>query len=69
MDPLTAFSLAASTLQVVDFSFKALGMCREIYKQGSIVEHTDMSEMADELSMQSPTALQEPAQCFDCLLL
>lgn len=55
MDPLSGFSLAASVLQVVDFSFKAVGMFRGIYKHGSLAEHTDMTEIADELGMQSPT--------------
>lgn len=44
MDPVTAFSLAAGVLQVVDSSFKALSTCREIYKDGSLAQHRDTEE-------------------------
>jgi len=41
MDPVTAFSLAAGVLQVLDLSFKALSKCKEIYKDGSLAQHRD----------------------------
>ena len=43
MDPLTAFGPVAGVLQVIDFSFKAVISCREIYKDGSLADH--LSEM------------------------
>lgn len=49
MDPVTAFSLAAGILQVVDISFKALKQCRELYKDGSLAEHRDTIEVTDAL--------------------
>ena len=45
MDPITAFSLAAGVLQVVDFSFKALTKCREMYKDGSLAEHQSTKDI------------------------
>ncbi|KAL8680047.1 MAG: hypothetical protein Q9186_003727 [Xanthomendoza sp. 1 TL-2023] len=49
MDPVTAFSLAAAVIQVVDFSTRVLGQCRELHKNGSLAEHRDSAEVADEL--------------------
>lgn len=45
MDPVTAFSLAAGVLQVVDLSFKALARCQELYKDGSLAEHRSTEEI------------------------
>jgi hypothetical protein len=36
MDPISAFSLACSVIQVVDFGFKVAAGCREIYASGSL---------------------------------
>lgn len=41
MDPVTAFSLAAGVLQVIDLGFKASSMCKEIYTDGSLAQHRD----------------------------
>ncbi|KAI4169210.1 MAG: hypothetical protein LQ343_005872 [Gyalolechia ehrenbergii] len=49
MDPVSAFSLAAGVVQVVDVSFRALSICREIYKNGSLVEHRDTTEITEHL--------------------
>ena len=49
MDPLTAFSLAAGILQVVDFSFQALRKCRELYKDGSLAGNKNAKEVAQYL--------------------
>ena len=54
MDPLTAFSLAAGILQVLDFSFKAVAQCRELYKDGSLAENRATSEITETLGMWSP---------------
>ncbi|KAL9027675.1 MAG: hypothetical protein Q9196_003840 [Gyalolechia fulgens] len=53
MEPLTAFSLAAGVLQVVDFSFKAIKTCRELYKDGSVAGHRETVEIADALDQAS----------------
>ena len=49
MDPVTAFSLAAGVLQVLDLSLKALGKCREIYKDGSLAQHRQTAEITQSL--------------------
>lgn len=49
MDPVTAFGLVAGVLQVVDFSFRALNKCREIYKDGSLAEHRNTAEVVRHL--------------------
>ena len=49
MDPVTAFSLAAGVLQVLDVSLKALGKCREIYKDGSLAQHRQTQEITKSL--------------------
>lgn len=54
MDPVTAFSLAAGVLQVVDFSLKALGKCREIYKDGSLAQHRQTEEITKSLGRNGP---------------
>ena len=45
MDPVTAFSLAAGVLQVIDLGFKASSMCKEIYTDGSLAQHRDAAEL------------------------
>ncbi|KAL8776162.1 MAG: hypothetical protein Q9213_008374 [Squamulea squamosa] len=49
MDPVTAFSLAAGVLQVVDISFKAVKKCHELYKDGSLAEHNETAVVTDAL--------------------
>ncbi|KAL8874728.1 MAG: hypothetical protein Q9198_006824, partial [Flavoplaca austrocitrina] len=49
MDPVSAFSLAAGVLQVVDVSFRALSACREIHKDGSLTQHRDSQEITQQL--------------------
>lgn len=51
MDPLTAFSLAAGILQVVDVSFRAVRICRELHKNGSLAEHDDTQKVASALGV------------------
>ncbi|KAL8940098.1 MAG: hypothetical protein Q9216_003007 [Gyalolechia sp. 2 TL-2023] len=60
MEPLTAFSLAAGVLQVIDFSFRAIKTCREIHKDGSIAEHRETMEIANLLvsTLHSPDDLE-----------
>ncbi|KAL9035737.1 MAG: hypothetical protein Q9180_004696, partial [Flavoplaca navasiana] len=48
-DPVSAFSLAAGVLQVVDVSFRALSACREIHKDGSLAQHRDSKEITQQL--------------------
>ncbi|KAL8710438.1 MAG: hypothetical protein Q9220_005039 [cf. Caloplaca sp. 1 TL-2023] len=55
MDPLTAFSLAAGILQVVDLSSKAVKKCHELYKDGSLAEHRETAEVADALAKATGT--------------
>ena len=45
MDPVTAFSLAAGVLQVIDLGLKASLMCKEIYTDGSLAQHRDAAEL------------------------
>lgn len=49
MDPLTAFALAAGIITVLDFSYKTLKKCEELYKDGSLAEHRDTNEIAKQL--------------------
>ena len=49
MDPVTAFSLAAGALSVLDVGFRALSTCREIYQNGSLSEHRDTQEITEQL--------------------
>lgn len=51
MDPVTAFSLAAGIVQVVDASFKAIALCRKLYKEGSLTEYDDTAEIVGALGM------------------
>ena len=51
MDPVTAFSLAVGVLQVIDFSFKALNTCREVYKDGSLAGNRDTEDITEALSI------------------
>lgn len=55
MDPLTAFSLAAGIIQVVDVSFKVLAQCKELYKKGSLVEHRETAAVVDALGLCYPS--------------
>lgn len=49
MDPVTAFSLAAGVLQVVDLSLKALSTCKEIYTDGSLAKNREIEELTKDL--------------------
>lgn len=51
MDPVTAFSLAAGVIQVIDCSFKVVKICRELKKDGSLAPHRNTEELADTLGM------------------
>lgn len=59
MEALAAFSLASGILQVLDISFRAVAECREIYKDGSVAAHRDMSEIAKALG----TLVNEMLRC------
>jgi len=45
MDPAAAFGLAAAVLQVLQFSFEALGKCRELYQNGCLAENKSTQEI------------------------
>ena len=49
MDPFSAFSLACGIIQVVDFSTRVLGMCKDMYKNGSLTQNQDLEERAKHL--------------------
>ncbi|KAL8784235.1 MAG: hypothetical protein Q9195_009134 [Heterodermia aff. obscurata] len=49
MDPMTAFSLAAGVIQVIDCSFKVVNICRELAKDGSLAPHRNTEELTDTL--------------------
>ena len=49
MDPLTAFSLAASVIQVIDFSIKALGKFQQIYETGTTAADREADEISEHL--------------------
>jgi hypothetical protein len=50
MDPASAFGLAAAILQVLHFSFEALGKCRELYQHGCLAENKSTQEITQDLS-------------------
>ncbi|KAK7192065.1 small s protein [Paraphaeosphaeria sporulosa] len=50
MDPATAFALAASILQVVDFSKNVLSTGYQLYQNGSTLSNSDFMFVADDLS-------------------
>lgn len=50
MDPATAFALAASILQVVDFSKNLLSTGYQLYQDGSTLSNSDFMLVTDDLS-------------------
>ena len=50
MDPLTAFSLACSVIQVVNYSLNVVVKCREIHKDGASSENKEVESMAKQLT-------------------
>ena len=42
MEAIPAFALACNVIQVVDFGLKTASKYREIYKEGSAIEHQDL---------------------------
>lgn len=50
MEPLAAFSLACGVIQIVDFSIKALTMCKEIYEHGVLSEYEDVEAISNHLT-------------------
>ncbi|KAL8902357.1 MAG: hypothetical protein Q9207_004760 [Kuettlingeria erythrocarpa] len=51
MDPVTAFGLAAGILQVVSVSFQAIELCRSLYKEGSLAEYDETTEITAQLGI------------------
>ncbi|KAI9893633.1 MAG: hypothetical protein M1814_006429 [Vezdaea aestivalis] len=49
MDPVTAFSLAAGIIQVVDFSIRAAEQCRQMYKTGTTAVDQNTQDMTESL--------------------
>ena len=49
MDPVTAFSLAAGVLQVVELSLKALSTCKEFYNDDSLAQHRNTEALTKDL--------------------
>ena len=49
MDPVTAFGLAAGILQVVSVSSEAIKLCQKLYKEGSLGEYDEMTEITAKL--------------------
>ncbi|KAG6994130.1 hypothetical protein G7Y79_00047g083560 [Physcia stellaris] len=45
MDPVIAVGLAAGILQFLQAGFKAVSVCQEIYRNGSLAEHRDTEEI------------------------
>ena len=58
MEALAAFGLAASVLQVVDFSAKVLSSANEIAKNGSTTRNTELSRTAEHLQSLNDSLLQ-----------
>ncbi|KAL8724123.1 MAG: hypothetical protein Q9181_006974, partial [Wetmoreana brouardii] len=58
MDPIAGISLAASVVQLVDFSIKAAKTCQNIYQQGSTSDYIDADYTASHLAYLS-TSLQQ----------
>ena len=63
LDPLTALSLAASIVQVVDFAGRVVAKCRHIHIHGELPEHRELEIVTADLSRIS-TRLKEEAQPF-----
>lgn len=49
MEPLAAFGLACNVMQVIDFSLKAVSVCRQIKKHGTTSERKRLSEEMDRI--------------------
>ena len=50
MDPITGIGLAASVVQLVQFSIVAAQTCQQIYQDGSTKEHLDTGDIARQLA-------------------
>ncbi|MDI1486729.1 MAG: hypothetical protein OHK93_005990 [Ramalina farinacea] len=50
MDPVTAFGLVASVLQVTSVSLNVVSRCHEMWKDGSLAQHQDTQDMTKRLS-------------------
>ena len=49
MDPVAGIGLAASVIQFVNFGINAVGLCRQVYRQGTATEHDTIKTTADQL--------------------
>ncbi|CAI6339389.1 unnamed protein product [Periconia digitata] len=50
MEPLSAFGLAAGILQIIDFSTRLLSTGQQLYQDGSTVQNSEFTLIADDLS-------------------
>ena len=49
MDPVSALSLAASVLSVIQFSIEVVGICNEVVETGSVAQYRASEDSAANL--------------------
>lgn len=62
MDPVTGIGLAASVVQLVQFSINAAKTCQQIYQEGSTNEHLDAGFTTNQLANLSSSLRQSLAK-------
>jgi hypothetical protein len=50
MEAIAAFSVACNVIQVVDFGLRTVSKCREIYNQGTAIDHQDLDNTSKHLA-------------------
>ena len=70
MDPVSAFSLACSVIQVVDFSTRVIASFQELYKNGSLAGNEEIEDIALRLDslrddLELPTSSSDQSLHFD----
>lgn len=64
-DPISAFGLAASVIQFLEFGGKLFDTSRQIYRHGSSQDHIDIQPVAKDLSVIAATLKESSKQQQD----
>ena len=60
MDPISALSLAASVISVIQFSKEVVGICTELVKNGSVAQYRASEDSAVNLGSYRPLDPSNP---------
>ena len=65
LDPLSAFSLASSIVQIIDFSIKLIEHGHELYDKGALAKNSELEQATEDLTLLSEALASSPKLGLD----